>query len=200
MGEMVDVTETVENLNENVKTHLNQAEKLNNWTHDDLDEFEQLQTYIVKIFKEIGCSDDEITSLNSSTEKANTQTVDIYLSFIENRLNELTKWHNLKRAQDEEESADKIKRGQKTPPSRSKRTRDSKKVTSPHGVNKKGKSDVQNLQSTNEYVENNFRDLESGFLPPAMLQQRANAIIDDNRRGKVATPKTPRAKTPQVRI
>merc|ERR1712127_157357 len=159
------------------------------------------QTYIVKIFKEIGCSDDEITSLlNSSTEKANTQTVDIYLSFIENRLNELTKWHNLKRAQEEEEQADKIKRGQKTPPSRSKRTRDSQKVTSPNSSNKKGKSDIQNLQSTNEYVENNFRDLESGLLTPSMLQQRANAIIDDNRRLKVATPKTPRAKTPQIRI
>jgi hypothetical protein len=199
--EMVDVTETVECLNKNLKAHANQAEQLSNWTNDDQEEFAQMQTYIVTIFKEIGCSDDEINSLlNSSTEKANTQTVDIYLSFIENRLNELTKWHNLKRAQEEEEQADKIKRGQKTPPSRSKRTRDSKKVTSPNSSNKKGKSDIQNLQSTNEYVENNFRDLESGLLTPSMLQQRANAIIDDNRRLKVATPKTPRAKTPQIRI
>ena len=79
------------------------------------------------------------------------------------------------------------------------RARDSKKVPTP-GNAKKNKGDIQNLQHTNEYVENNYKDLEGGLLTPAALQQRANAIIDENRRLKVSTPKTPRAKTPQIRI
>jgi len=196
--EMKDVTAAVENLNTNVKTHTEKADKMCHETNSNQDEFNELQDYIVQIFKQINCQDKEITSLlNSSTEKANSQTVDIYLSFIENKLNELTKWHNLKRAQEEEENADKSKRGQKTPPSRQMRQRDSKKVTT--SAKKKG-SDVQNLQSTNEYVENNFKDLESGLLTPGVLQARAAAIIEEGRRAKVSTPKTPRAKTPVIRI
>lgn len=196
--EMKDVTAAVENLNTNVKTHTEKADKMCHETNSNQDEFNELQDYIVQIFKQINCQDKEITSLlNSSTEKANSQTVDIYLSFIENKLNELTKWHNLKRAQEEEENADKSKRGQKTPPSRQMRQRDSKKVTT--SAKKKG-SDVQNLQSTNEYVENNFKDLESGLLTPSVLQARAAAIIEEGRRAKVSTPKTPRAKTPVIRI
>jgi DNA repair exonuclease SbcCD ATPase subunit len=198
--EMSDVTCTVDNLNENVQTHTNQAEKLCTFTNENQEEFDQLQSFIVTVFKQLNCSNEEITSLlNSSTEKANSQTVDIYLSFIENRLNELTKWHNLKRAQDEEDNTDKSKRGQKTPPSRQMRQRDSKKISTPNSK-KTNKSDTQNLQSTNEFVENNFKDLESGLLTPAILQQRANAIIDEGRRMKVSTPKTPRAKTPVIRI
>ena len=199
--EMSDVTVTVDHLNENVKCHTSQAEKLCTSTNENQEEFDQLQNYIVGIFKQIGCCNDEITSLlNSSTEKANTQTVDIYLSFIENRLNDLTKWHNLKKAQQEEDQTEKAKRGAKTPPSRQMRQRDSKKVTTAGNTKKNKAGDVQNLQNTNEYVENNYKDLEGGLLTPAALQQRANAIIDENRRMKVSTPKTPRAKTPQIRI
>jgi len=197
---MCDVTVTVDHLNDNVKSHTSQAEKMCTSTNENQEEFDQLQSYIVAVFKQIGCCNDEITSLlNSSTEKANSQTVDIYLSFIENRLNDLTKWHNLKKAQQEEDQQEKTKRGAKTPPSRQMRQRDSKKVTTP-GNSKKNKGDVQNLQNTNEYVENNYKDLEGALLTPAILQQRANAIIDENRRLKVSTPKTPRAKTPQIRI
>jgi len=199
--ELTDVTINVQHLNDNVNEHTGKAEQLCSLTNENQQEFEKLQAYIVQIFKDIGCPKEEINSLlNSSTERANTQTVDIYLSFIENRLNEIIKWHNLKRAQEEEEEKDQSKRGMKTPPSRQMRARDSKKVNTPSTVSKKNKGDQQNIQSTNEYVDKNFTDLEGGLLTPESLLKRANAIIDENRRQKITTPKTPRAKTPVIRI
>lgn len=200
--QLSDVTDNVEDLNNSVQEHSGKAEQLSSWTNENQQEFERLQGFVVQIFKDIGCPSDEITSLlDSSSKRANSQTIEIYLSFIENRLNEITKWHNLKRAQEDEDEKEQTKRGMKTPPSRQMRVRDSKKVTNtPGSSSKKNKGDQQNMQNTNEYVEKNFNDLEGALLTPEVLQKRANAIIDENRRQKVSTPRTPRAKTPVIRI
>jgi len=162
-------------------------------------EFTNLQSSLLKVFKNLGCNGAEIEErLNSSTEQVNMQTCDMYLSQIEQRINELTKWHNLNKVSEEDRAKEmQGKRPPKTPPSRQSRSQQVKKDAGGATPKKGHKGSSQNLQQTYEYMDSHYVDLEFALLGEDALRSRAQEIIADRQRAALATPKTPRNHTPK---
>merc|ERR1712071_44932 len=191
---MSNVSTEVDNLEHNWPSHTSESQEMESMLLKYQEELVSLQDQIVVLFGALKCDDSEISALLDSKDHINDQTLEIYLSVIENKINGLVEYQMVSQL-DAEDKQDKPTRGTtpKTPASRS-----APRETVMPKTNKK-KADLQNVQQSYEIIDTQFSDLDADPLDENELDARAIQIIDERARAALITPKTPKTpKTPRT--
>jgi len=191
---MSDVSTQVTSLEHNLTDHTTQSKDLETNLIKCQDELNSLQEQVVGLFDTLKCDSTEINSLLDTEGHVNDQTLEIYLSVIENKINDLVEYQMVSKM-DAEEKQEKPARGAtpKTPTARAVAPIES---AAPKSGKKKG--ELQNVQQSYEIIDTQFNDLDALPLDEDELNSRALRIFEERARAAMATPKTPKPKTPKT--
>jgi len=190
--EMDTVSRQVDHLQKDLSGHEKRSIEMEANLIQNNDQLAKLENQILNMFNGLKCDDSHIKALLDSEGKINDQTLEIYLSVIENRINGLVEFQNISQMDGDE----KVEKTRGTTPKPTSRQAPRETVTK-----MKKKSDMQNISQSYEIIDSQFTDLDTLPLDEDSLNERAHQIIDQRLRNALTTPKTPRTpKTPMTGV